>query len=122
MWFQGYIMQFVSKARYVRFSPYKLRPYVDVIRGKNVQYALDWLATCPIKRVVPISKMLKSAAANAKQHEGLEARDMIIKDIRVDEGPRYRYFKPGAMGRAKIYRRRTCHMSVAIENLKAKKD
>ena len=115
-------MQFVSKARYVPLNPYKLRLYVDAIRGKNVQYALDWLATCPIKRAVPISKLLKSAAANAKQLKGLEARELVIKDIRVDEGPQTRYFRPGTMGRANIYRRKSAHMSVAIENLNLKKD
>ena len=37
-------MQFVAKARYVRISPYKLRPLADVVRGKNVAYALNWLS------------------------------------------------------------------------------
>ena len=37
-------MQFVAKARYVRTSPYKMRPLVDVVRGKNVAYALNWLS------------------------------------------------------------------------------
>ncbi len=115
-------MQFVSKARYVRFSPYKLRPYVDVIRGKNVEYALNWLETCPIKRVVPIKKMLQSASANAKQLKGLEAETLVIKDIRVDEGPTYRYYRPGAMGRASMYRRRFCHMRVTVENIEKSKD
>ena len=45
-------MQFIAKARYIRISPYKLRPYVDVIRGKNVKYALDWLASVPVQRSV----------------------------------------------------------------------
>ncbi len=115
-------MQFVSKARYVRFSPYKLRPYVDVIRGKNVEYALNWLATCPIKRVVPIKKMLQSASANAKQLKGLDAQKLVIKDIRVDEGPTYRYYRPGAMGRASMQRRRFSHMRVTVENIEKSKD
>lgn len=115
-------MQFISKARYVRFSPYKLRLYVDVIRGKNVEHALNWLATCPIKRVVPITKMLQSAAANAKHEQGLQPVNLVIKDIRVDEGPMYKYFRPGAMGRANIYRRRFSHMRVTVEHLVPKKD
>lgn len=113
-------MQFVSKARYIRFSPYKLRPYVDVIRGKNVGHALNWLETCAVQRIVPIKKMLKSAAANAKQLKGLEAQNLVIKDIRVDEGPVYKYFRPGAMGRANMQRRRFSHMRVIIENLDKK--
>ena len=40
---------------------------------------------------------------------------LVIKDIRVDQGPMFRYFKPGAMGRANIYRKRLSHMSVIVE-------
>ena len=44
-------------------------------------------------------------------------RDLVIKDIRVDQGPMFRYFKPGAMGRANIYRKRLSHMSVIVEQV-----
>ncbi len=113
-------MQFVSKARYVRFSPFKLRPYVDIIRGENLKHALNLLATIRVKRVVPIQKMLQSAAANAKHLEGIEPEDLVIKDIRVDHGPIIRYYKPGAMGRANIQKKRFSHMSIVIKSLKEK--
>jgi large subunit ribosomal protein L22 len=108
-------MQFVAKARFIRFSPYKLRPLVDVVRGKNVIYALNWLATCPVQKAVPIRKMIESAVANAKSLHNIESTDLVIRDIRVDQGPIFRYFKPGAMGRANIYRKRLSHMSVTVE-------
>jgi|SRR5579859_4222982 len=109
-------MQFIAKARYIRFSPYKLRPIVDVVRGKDAQYALNWLTTHAVKRSEPISKMISSAVANAKHATaGLQAGDLIIKDIRVDQGPILRYFKPGAMGRATIQRRRFSHMSIILQ-------
>jgi len=113
-------MQFVAKARYIRLSPYKLRPIVDVVRGKNVTSALDWLSTHAVKRIVPIKKMIESAAANAKQAGHLGSTDLIIKDIRVDQGPMYRYFKPGAMGRSNVYRKRFSHMSVVLEPMHRK--
>lgn len=108
-------MQFNAKARYIRYSPYKLRPVADVVRGKNVQYALQWLTTSGLKRSVPIKKMIESAAANAKQLHNVDSNQLAIKEIRIDQGPMYRYFKPGAMGRANIYRRRFSHMSVILE-------
>ena len=104
-------MQFVAKARYIRYSPYKMRPLVDVVRGKNVSYVLNWLTTYPLKRALPIEKMIKSAVANAK----MTPAELVIKDIRVDQGPMFRYFKPGAMGRTGIYRKRLSHMSVVLE-------
>ena len=49
-------MQFIAKAKYIHYSPYKLRPLVDVIRGKNAQYALNWLATYPVQRVSQLKR------------------------------------------------------------------
>ncbi len=66
-------MQFVAKARYVRFSHFKLRPLVDVIRGKNARSALDWLVTSRLKRVEPVKKLLASAVANAKNLKDIDA-------------------------------------------------
>lgn len=110
-------MQFVAKAKYVHYSPYKLRPLVDVIRGKNARFALDWLATYPTKRAQSVEKVLKSAVANAKNLQNLNAQELIIKDFRVDQGPIFKYFKPGAMGRANIQRKRFSHLSVIVESI-----
>lgn len=109
-------MRFNAKARFIRYSPYKLRPLVDVIRGKNAQYALDWLATYAVKKAVPVRKIIASAASNAKSLHNIEASQLVIRDIRVDEGPIYRYFKPGAMGRADIQRKRLSHISIMLES------
>jgi large subunit ribosomal protein L22 len=111
---------FVAKARYVRTSHYKMRPLVDVVRGKNVAYALNWLSSCALKKAEPIKKLIESAAANAKSLQNLDLHDLVIADIRVDQGPMFRYFKPGAMGRANIYRKRLSHMSVIVEPVTSK--
>jgi len=115
-------MQFSAKARNIHCSPCKLRPIVDAIRGKNVGYALNVLVTTPLKKVQPIKKLIDSAAANAKNLKNFEPLDLIIKDIRVDEGPMFRYFKPGAMGRAEVQRRRFSHISVVLEPIDGKED
>ena len=108
-------MQFGARSRYLRYSPYKLRPLADVLRGKNVRYALNWLSTCPLKKVRPIRKLIESAVANAKNLQNLEADVLKIKTICVDQGPSYRYYKPGAMGRANPQRKRFSHISVVLE-------
>ena len=112
--------QFVSKARYVPHSALKLRVLVNVIRGQNVKKAIDWLTTLAVKKALPIEKMVKSAAANAKNLENVSEELLVIKDIRVDRGPSRTYFKPGAMGRSNMYKRRSCHMSVMLERLDQK--
>lgn len=108
-------MRFVAKARYIRISHFKMRPLADVVRGKNVAYALNWLSTCALKKAMPIKKMIESAAANAKSLQNLDSADLVVKEIRIDQGPMFRYFKPGAMGRANIQRKRLSHMSVVVE-------
>ncbi len=111
-------MQFNARARNIRFSPFKLRPLADMIRGKNVDYALSWLATSSLKRAEPIAKVVASAAANALNRQGVEIDKLKIKEIRIDQGPAYRYYKPGAMGRSNMYKKRFSHINVIVEPMK----
>ncbi len=113
-------MRYTAKAKFVRYSPYKLRPIADVIRGKSAQYALNWLSTYPTQRVLPIAKVLKSAVANAKSLNDVNPENLIIKDLRIDQGPIFKYFKPGSMGRGQVQRRRLSHLSVELENFMKK--
>ena len=69
-------MQFKAKARYISYSPYKLRPVADVIRGKNAAYALGWLATYRTKRSLDLTKVLESAVANAKNMKNIEFNEI----------------------------------------------
>jgi large subunit ribosomal protein L22 len=108
-------MQFCAKARFIKYSPYKLRPLADVIRGKNAQFALNWLATHASQRTIPVAKVLKSAVHNAIQQGKCEPTELFITDLRVDQGPMFRYFKPGAMGRSTILRKRFSHIHVVVE-------
>jgi large subunit ribosomal protein L22 len=115
-------MQFSAKAKFIRCSPIKLRPLVKAIRGKNVDYVLNVLKTVPIKKSLPIKKLVASAAANAKSLKNIEASDLIIKEIRVDRGPIFRYYKPGAMGRTIMQRRCLSHLTIMLESMESKKD
>lgn len=115
-------MQFSAKNRFIGISPFKLRPVADVVRGKNVEQAIKWLSTVAVKRVVPIKKMIESAAANAKDLHNISMSDLKIVDIRVDHGPKFTYYKPGAMGRSNPQNKRLSHASVILEPCTKKKD
>ena len=110
-------MKFVAKANRIPISPYKLRPIVDVVRGKDVVHALNWLGTYQVKRVVPIRKMIESGIANANSLQGIQPNELKIKEIKVDQGRIHRYFKPGSMGRAAAQSKRDSHMSVVLEQI-----
>jgi large subunit ribosomal protein L22 len=106
-----------AKSKYIRISPYKLRPFTDVIRGYPLDAAYAWLKTCSVKRVTPIMKTLFSAYSNAKNlHPEVDSMGKVfIKEIKVDQGPIIRYFKPGAQGRANMQRKRLCHLEVVLD-------
>ncbi len=108
-------MQFTAKARFLRLSPYKLRPLADVIRGKSVPYAIGWLSTCAMQRAVCLKKLLESAVANAQGKDKIDPKRLVISKVLVDEGPSYKYFKPGAMGRSNKYKKRTSHLSIELQ-------
>ncbi len=112
-------MKFTAKAKFLPYSPYKLRPLADVVRGKSVTQALNWLSTYAGQRVMPVKKVIESAMANAKNVGIVQTESLFIAEIRVDEGPMFRYFKPAAMGRSSMQRRRLCHVSVVLENTKS---
>lgn len=108
-----------AKSKYIRVSPYKLRPIVDAIRGNSLDKALAWLQTCALKRAKPIIKTLVSAYSNGKNSsESGSTGSMdafLIKEIKVDQGPIIKYYKPGAMGRAQIQRKRLSSLQVILE-------
>ena len=113
-----------AKSKYIRVSPYKLRPIVDAVRGIPVDRALAFLKSCSIKRTVPVQKTIFSAYSNCKNlnPDITSMSELIVKKISVDNGPVIKYFKPGAMGRASIQRKRLCHLEVILERKKSKKE
>ena len=77
--------------------------------------ALEVLALLPQAAAVPVYKTVKSALANAEENYALEAEDMIIAEIKIDEGPRLRRARYGARGRFKPIKKRMSHITVLLE-------
>jgi large subunit ribosomal protein L22 len=102
-------------SRYILGSPIKMRRVVNQVRGMRAQEALEVLALLPQTAAVPVSKTIKSALANAEENFALDAEDMIIAEIMVDEGPRLRRARYGARGRFKPIKKRTSHITVVLE-------
>ncbi len=110
-------------ARFVRISPRKVRPVINLIRRQNVLRAFEVLDSLPQRSSKIVSKVLKSAVANAKQKEKVEEKDLYILRVMANEGVRWKRIRPRAMGRADRYLKRTSHISVIIctgSKLKAK--
>ncbi len=103
-----------ATAKYVRVSPRKARLVADQIRGKHIDDARSLLKFSPRAVSTDISKVVESAAANAEANHDLIGDEMIVHEIRVDEGPTLKRFRPRAQGRATPIHKRTCHITVAL--------
>lgn len=106
-------------AKFVPYSPYKIRLLADVVRSKKVLDALNWLESYRTKRSLPLSKVIKSALDNAKNlNSEIKDEEMYISLLKVDQGPMRKYVKPGAQGRSSLLRRRYCHIYVELAKKK----
>jgi large subunit ribosomal protein L22 len=95
-------MQAKAIAKHIRISPRKARQVIDLIRGKKVQEALAILKFTPHKATESVSKVLKSAVANAEHNYEMDADKLYVKEAYVDAGPSLKRVMPRAMGRADI--------------------
>lgn len=112
-------MEAKAVAKYMRTSPLKMRRVINLIKGKNVEEALNILHFSPKRSSQFIEKALQSAVSNffeAYEGKKITPRDLFIKNIRVDGGPVLRRFRPMSMGRVGRIRRRTSHLTIVIEN------
>ncbi|MEM7032496.1 MAG: 50S ribosomal protein L22 [Chloroflexota bacterium] len=101
--------------KYVMGSPLKARRVVNTVRGMPALQALEVLGLMPQAAAEVVAKTIKSAVANADENFGLDANDLIVAEIMANEGPRLRRVRFGARGRVKPIRKRTCHITVVLE-------
>ena len=100
--------------RYLRMSPRKVRLVVDLIRGVEVEKALNVLTFSDKAASEPVAKLLKSAVANADNGGDYDIDKLYIKTAYVDEGPTWRRWLPRAQGRATRIRKRTSHVTLVL--------
>lgn len=101
-------------SRYERTAPNKLRQVTHQIAGLPVGRARQLLQVSPKAAAVPVRKTLDSAVANAENNHDLDADDLVVTEVLVDEGPTLRRFRPRAQGRATRIRKRTSHLTVRV--------
>lgn len=107
-------MEAKAIAKYVRISPDKVRQVVDLIRGKDVKEALAILKFTPKRASAAVEKVVKSAVANAEHNYEMNADNLYVAKVYVDQGPSWKRYRPRAMGRADLIRRRTSHITVIV--------
>lgn len=96
-----------------------MRPVVNVVRGQSVPAALDALSFLPQKVTSIVRLTILSAVHNLmdqNKEERVDEQELVISEIRVDQGPAFKRFRPVSRGRAHPILKRTCHLTVVVSN------
>ena len=111
-------MEVKASLKHLRMSAQKVRLVIDVVRKMPVEAALDQLKFINKKAAVPVRKLIKSAIANAINTYDLDKTNLLIREIKADEGVTLKRWMPRAHGRASAIRKRGCHVSVTLAEIK----
>lgn len=106
-------------ARFVRIAPRKARQVIDLIRGKQVNQALQILEFTPRLAAEVVTKVVKSALANAENNHNLNRDSLVVAEVYVDQGPTMKRMHQRAQGRMALIHKRTSHITVVLREKEA---
>lgn len=113
-------MEATAKLRNCPMSARKMRLVVDLIRGKQVDEALNILKFTKKEAAEWLEKLLLSAISNWENKSDMSYSaadyDLVVKTAFVDEGTMLKRFRPAPQGRAHRIRKRTNHVTLVVEN------
>jgi len=111
-------MGYQASHRFARLSARKAGLVMEMIRGLDLEEALQVLDLSRQRAAKLVAKVVRSAMANADEREAdLEA--LYVLEARAEQGPAYKRVMPRARGSADVLRRPTCHLLVELEERKA---
>lgn len=98
-------------------APRKMRLVADMVRGVEVNRALDMLKFNTKDASGRLEKLVLSAVSNwqnKNENVRLEESNLIIKEIFVDQSRTLKRIKPAPQGRAYRMRKRSNHVTVIL--------
>src|SRR3954464_1955628 len=101
-------------------SPRKMRLLADLIRGKDVNMALNILKFNPKEASERLEKLLASAISNfeAKTGQRPEDSNLVVKEIFVDSALQMKRLRTAPQGRANRVRKRSNHVTIVVDSKK----
>jgi large subunit ribosomal protein L22 len=109
--------QYYAVLRNCPTSPRKMRLVTDMIKGVEVNKALDMLRFSPKEATRRVEKLLLSAIANWQgKNEGarIEESHLVVKEAFVNQSRTLKRIRPAPQGRAHRIKKRSNHVTVAI--------
>ena len=108
-------MEAKAHLKYARISPRKVKIVLDLIRGKDVATAMAILKNTPKSASEYLTKLLRSAVANAENNFNMDASKLYVSECFVCPGPTLKRIMPRAQGRAYRIFKRTSHVTITVK-------
>ena len=105
-------------ARYIRIPNSKVKFVLDLIRGKSYEDAVSILKNLNKSASPVVLKVLNSAAANAENNFAMPKDNLFVAECYVTNAPQMKRMMPRARGRADRILKRSCHITVRLDELK----
>ncbi|MEF9985873.1 MAG: 50S ribosomal protein L22 [Bacteroidales bacterium] len=109
----------IAKLNDVPTSPRKMRLVADIIRGVEVNRALDILKYSKKEASVRLEKLIRSAIANWESkneadRKELESGNVVVSSIMVGQGRSLKRIRTAPQGRAARIRKRSNHVTIVL--------
>ena len=108
-------MQVTARLNNLKFAPRKVRLVAHVIKGMSADAALTELSKQVKRSSEPMSKLLRSAIANAEHNFGLDPANLFVLSALVGDGKRLKRWQPRAFGRANQILHRLSNVTLTVE-------
>lgn len=106
--------RYTAVTKYIRISPRKARLAAGLMRGLTVEKAELQLQYSGLKAGRLLMKTLRSATANAESQGDARRENLVVQEVRVDEGPRLKRSKPRSRGSRHPFLKRMSHFTVVV--------
>ena len=100
--------------RFADVAPRKMRPIAQLVRGKNVDEAIEQLKFLPNRGARLIEAVVKSAVGNAEDQGCRDLDELVVTEVRIDGGPMFKRIRPRARGTAFGIKKRLAHIIVGL--------
>jgi len=107
-----------SVYKYAKISPKKVMPVLNMVRGKKVVDAVNFLTFDPTKASKMILKTLNSAVANARQKNIVN--DLYVGKAVADTAPTAKRGRPGSRSHYSKILKRSSHITVVVNSKEGK--
>lgn len=104
-------------AKQIGASQKRLKPILDLVRGSNVDEALDTLSLLSSPWARTVYKVVQSAASNAENNMFMERDNLRIVRITADPARSIKRFRPRARGRIGRITKRSSHITVVVDEI-----